>query len=259
MGDAMRVDLNSDLGESFGPWPMGDDPAMLDLVSSANIACGFHGGDPQVMLRACTLAKARDVSIGAHPGFLDLQGFGRRQIVGLSAEEVETFVAYQIGAIRGVAALAGARVTHVKIHGAMSNMACEDEGMAAAIARAIRGVDPDLIFVVLPFSALQRAGEKAGLRLAMEVFADRAYEDNGLLMSRKKPGSVIHDGAAAAANVLRMVRQQAVTTGSGKVMPTRVDTICIHSDTPGAIAMARQVRQVLVDASVAIRPFASWL
>ncbi|HRJ70343.1 MAG TPA: 5-oxoprolinase subunit PxpA [Beijerinckiaceae bacterium] len=255
----MRVDLNSDLGESFGPWPMGDDPAMLDLVSSANIACGFHGGDPQVMLRACTLAKARDVSIGAHPGFLDLQGFGRRQIVGLSAEEVETFVAYQIGAIRGVAALAGARVTHVKIHGAMSNMACEDEGMAAAIARAIRGVDPDLIFVVLPFSALQRAGEKAGLRLAMEVFADRAYEDNGLLMSRKKPGSVIHDGAAAAANVLRMVRQQAVTTGSGKVMPTRVDTICIHSDTPGAIAMARQVRQVLVDASVAIRPFASWL
>lgn len=255
----MRVDLNSDLGESFGPWPMGDDPAMLDLVSSANIACGFHGGDPQVMFRACKLAKTRGVAIGAHPGFLDLQGFGRRQIVGLSAEEIETFVAYQIGAIRGVAALAGAAVTHVKIHGAMSNMACEDETMAGAIARAIKGVDPKLIFVVLPFSALQRAGEKEGLRLAMELFADRAYEDSGLLMSRKKPGSVIHNGEAAAANVLRMVRQQAVTTGSGKVMPTRVDTICIHSDTPGAIVIARQVKQALVDAGIAIQPFSTWI
>lgn len=255
----MRVDLNSDLGESFGPWPMGDDPAMLDLVTSANIACGFHGGDAQVMLKACRLAKARSVSIGAHPGFLDLQGFGRRQIIGLSAEEIETFVAYQIGALRAVAALAGAAVTHVKIHGAMSNMACEDQPMADAIARAIKGVDPDLIFVVLPFSALERAGEQAGLRMAMELFADRAYEDSGLLMSRKKPGSVLHDGAAAAANVLRMVTKQAITTGSGKVMPTRVDTICIHSDTPGAVVIARQVKDALVAAGVAIRPFASWL
>jgi UPF0271 protein len=255
----MRVDLNSDLGESFGPWPMGDDSAMLDLVSSANIACGFHGGDPEVMLKACKLAKARGVSIGAHPGFLDLQGFGRRQIVGLSASEIETFVAYQIGALQGVARLAGGKVTHVKIHGAMSNMACEDDAMSAAIARAIKQVDPQLIFVVLPFSALQRQGEKEGLRLAIELFADRAYEDNGLLMSRKKPGSVIHDGKTAAENVVAMVRNQAVTTGSGKALPTRVDTICIHSDTPGAIAIARQVRQGLIDAGVAIRPFAEWV
>lgn len=255
----MRVDLNSDLGESFGPWPMGNDPAMLDLVSSANIACGFHAGDPQVMLKACRLAMASGVSIGAHPGFLDLQGFGRRPIIGLSPEEIESFVAYQIGALRGVAALAGARVTHVKVHGAMSNMACEDEAMAGAIARAIKGVDPALVFVVLPFSELQRAGEREGLRLALEVFADRAYDDNGLLMSRRKAGSVIHDGAVAAQNVLRMVREQAVTTGSGKKMPTRVDTICIHSDTPGALLMAQQVQQALLGAGVQIQPFATFL
>lgn len=255
----MRVDLNSDLGESFGPWPMGDDDAMLSLVSSANIACGFHAGDPQVIVKACRLARERGVSIGAHPGFLDLQGFGRRPIQGLSAGEIEAFVAYQIGAVQALATMAGGRVTHVKIHGAMSNMACEDDGMSDAIARAIKAVDSKLIFVVLPYSALQRAGERAGLTMAMELFADRAYEENGLLMSRKKPGSVIHDGDAAARNVLAMIKDQAITTGSGKKLPTPVDTICIHSDTPGAVAMARQVRKALDDAGVAIAPFATWL
>ena len=255
----MRVDLNSDLGESFGPWPMGDDDAMLGLVSSANIACGFHGGDPEVILKACRMARERGVSIGAHPGFLDLQGFGRRQIVGLSTGEIESFVAYQIGAVQALAKMAGGQVTHVKIHGAMSNMACEDAGMASAIARAIKVVDSSLIFVVLPFSELQRAGQTAGLPMAVELFADRAYEDNGLLMPRKKAGSVIHYADVAAENVIRMVRQQAVTTGSGKILPTRVDTICIHSDTPGAVAMARHIRQKLDEATITIAPFASWI
>ena len=255
----MRVDLNSDLGESFGPWPMGDDAAMLGLVSSANIAAGFHGGDPQVILNACKLAKARGVSIGAHPGFLDLQGFGRRPIHGLSAGEIESFVGYQIGAVQALATMAGGKVTHVKIHGAMSNMACEDAMMAGAIARAIKAVDKSLIFVVLPFSELQKAGEAEGLRMAMELFADRAYEDSGLLMSRKKAGSVIHDADAAVANVLAMIKNQAITTGSGKVMPTRVDTICIHSDTPGAVAMARKLRGELDAAGVKIAPFADWV
>lgn len=255
----MRVDLNSDLGESFGPWPMGDDDAMLGLVSSANIACGFHGGDPQVILKACRLARERGVSIGAHPGFLDLQGFGRRPIVGLSAGEIESFVAYQIGAVQALAKMAGGAVTHVKVHGAMSNMACEDEAMASAIARAIRAVDPALIFVVLPFSALERAGASTGLRMAMELFADRAYEENGLLMSRKKPGSVLHDARAAADNVMAMIRHQAVTTASGRMMPTRVDTVCIHSDTPGAVAMAREIRARLDAEGVTIAPFAAWL
>lgn len=255
----MRVDLNSDLGESFGPWPMGDDEAMLSLVSSANIACGFHGGDPQVILKACKLARERGVSIGAHPGFADLQGFGRRPILGLSAAELESMIVYQIGAVQALARMAGGAVTHVKIHGAMSNMACEDAGMAGAIARAIRIVDPTLIFVVLPFSELQKAGQAEGLPMAIELFADRAYEDNGLLMSRRKAGSVIHDADAAAENVLRMIRMQAVTTGSGKVMPTPVDTICIHSDTPGAVAMARHIRKRLDEAGVVIAPFASWI
>lgn len=255
----MRVDLNSDLGEGFGPWPMGDDAAMLGIVSSANVACGFHGGDPQVILNACKLAISHGVSIGAHPGFLDLQGFGRRPILGLTAGEVESFVGYQIGAVQALAKMAGGAVTHVKVHGAMSNMACEDDAMAGAIARAIKAVDSKLIFVVLPFSALQRAGEKEGLRMALELFADRAYEDNGLLMSRKKPGAVIHDSAAAIRNVLGMIKNQAITTGSGKIMPTRVDTICIHSDTPGAVAMARDLRLALDAAGVRIAPFADWV
>lgn len=177
----------------------------------------------------------------------------------MSAGEIEAFVAYQIGAVQALATMAGGRVTHVKIYGAMSNMACEDDGMSDAIARAIKAVDSKLIFVVLPYSALQRAGERAGLTMAMELFADRAYEENGLLMSRKKPGSVIHDGDAAARNVLAMIKDQAITTGSGKKLPTPVDTICIHSDTPGAVAMARQVRKALDDAGVAIAPFATWL
>jgi len=255
----MRVDLNSDLGESFGPWPMGNDAAMLSLVSSANIACGFHGGDPEVILKACRLAVAGGVSIGAHPGFLDLQGFGRRQIVGLTASEIESFIAYQIGAVQALARMAGGAVTHVKVHGAMSNMACEDAGMARPIARAIRAVDPKLIFVVLPFSELARAGEAEGLRMAMEVFADRAYEDNGLLMSRKKPGSVLHDAEAATANVLGMIRDQAITTGSGRKLPTRVDTVCIHSDTPGAVEMARHIRSRLDAEGITIAPFSGWV
>ena len=255
----MKVDLNSDLGESFGPWPMGDDEAMLDLVSSANIACGQHAGDPQVILNACKLALERGVSIGAHPGFADLQGFGRRQILGLSAGEIESLIAYQIGAVQALATMAGGAVSHVKVHGAMSNMACEDETMAEPIARAIKAVDSKLIFVVLPFSALHRAGEKHGLRMEIEVFADRAYEDNGLLMSRKKPGSVIHDAGAAVENVLTMIRKQGITTGSGKFMPTRVDTVCIHSDTPGAVSMARVIRRELDAEGIQVAPFATWV
>lgn len=256
---AMRVDLNCDLGESFGPWPMGDDAAMLSLVSSANIAGGMHGGDPSVILNACSLARGNGVSIGAHPGFPDLQGFGRRQIIGYAPREIEAFVAYQIGAVQALATMAGGRVTHVKAHGALSNMACEDAAMAGAIARAIRAVDPRLIFVVLPFSELARAGEELGLPMAIEVFADRAYEENGLLMSRRKAGSVIHDADKAADNVLAMIRDQAVTTGSGRKLETRVDTVCIHSDTPGAVAMARHIRARLEAAGVTIAPFASWI
>ena len=251
----MQVDLNCDMGESYGPWRMGDDAAMLNLITSANVACGMHGGDPQIMLATARLAKQKGVAIGAHPGFHDIQGFGRREIRGLSAGEIETLVAYQIGALQGIAALAGHRVTYVKIHGAMSNMACEDEAMATAIASGIKGVDRNLAFVVLPFSKLVTSGEKAGLRIVNEVFADRAYEDDGLLMSRRKPGSVLHDPAMVAERVQRMVEEQAVTSVAGKVMKTKVDTICIHGDTPSAVSLATAVRERLEKAKIKVVAF----
>jgi UPF0271 protein len=253
----MRVDLNCDLGESFGPWPMGQDAAMLGLVTSANIACGFHGGDPDIMRDTAALAKRNGVAIGAHPGFRDLQGFGRRRILGLSAREIESLIAYQIGAMQACAALAGHRVTYVKVHGALSNMACEDAMMANAIAAAIKAVDPALVFVVLPLTELATAGEKAGLPLASEVFADRAYEDDGQLVSRSKPGAVIHDADAAGERVFRMVADQAVTTVSGKRLPVRVDTVCIHGDNPAAVALGRAVRARLEAEGVELRAFAS--
>ena len=251
----MQVDLNCDMGESYGHWRMGDDAAMLNLITSANVACGMHGGDPQIMLATASLAKQKGVAIGAHPGFHDIQGFGRREIRGLSAREIETLVAYQIGALQGIAALAGHRVTYVKIHGAMSNMACEDEAMATAIASGIKGVDRNLAFVVLPFSKLVTSGEKAGLRIVNEVFADRAYEDDGLLMSRRKPGSVLHDPAMVAERVQRMVEEQAVTSVAGKVMKTKVDTICIHGDTPSAVSLATAVRERLEKAKIKVVAF----
>jgi len=251
----MQVDLNCDMGESFGPWTMGDDEAMLDLITSANVACGFHGGDPQIMLKTAKLAKQKGVAIGAHPGFHDIEGFGRRQILGLSAREVEALIAYQVGALQGIAALAGHRVTYVKVHGALSNMACEDEALATAIASGIKGVDPKLAYVVLPFSKLVAAGEKAGLPIVTEVFADRAYEDDGLLMSRRKPGSVLHDPDFVAERVRRMIEDQAVTSVSGKVMKIAIDTVCIHGDTPAAVSLAKAVRKRLEAAKIAVAPF----
>lgn len=252
----MRVDLNSDMGESFGPWVMGDDEAMLSIVTSANVACGFHGGDPEVMLKTVKTAKTNSVSIGAHPGFRDLQGFGRRQILGLSRSEVETLVAYQVGALQAIAAMAGHRVTHVKTHGALGNMSYVDVGIAEAVAAAVKAVDRTLVLVVLPRSAIERAGEASGLPLAREVFADRAYEDDATLMSRKKPGSVLHDPDQVAERALRMVADRAVVSASGKVIPVGVDTICIHGDSPGAVAMARAVRAKLAAAGIDIAAFA---
>jgi UPF0271 protein len=253
----MQVDLNSDLGESFGAWRMGDDAAMLDIVTSANVACGFHAGDPDEMRATVERAKARGVAIGAHPGFHDLQGFGRRQILGLTAREIEAMVAYQIGALQATAALAGHKVTHVKAHGALSNMACVDDAMATALAAAIKAVDRDLVFVVIPLTALERAGERANLPLAREIYADRAYEDDGTLVSRKKPGAVLHDPEEVAARVLAMVEARAIVSVSGKKLALGIDTVCIHGDSPGAVAMAQAVRRTLAGAGVKIAPFAA--
>src|SRR6516165_4814831 len=206
------IDLNSDLGESFGLWEMGQDAAMIELATSVNVACGYHAGDADIMSKTVELAKARGVSVGAHPGYRDLHGFGRRPVPGLTSSEIENLVAYQIGALQAIATAAGHKVTHVKAHGALSNVACEDDMTARAIANAVKAVDPTLVFVVLANSRLVKAGEAANLPMVHEVFADRAYEDDGTLVSRRKPGAVLHDPKEIAGRVVRMVQDGAVVS-----------------------------------------------
>src|SRR6204780_4681141 len=249
------IDLNCDLGESFGPWEMGHDAAMIELATSVNAACGYPAGDADILPQTCELAKARGVSVGAHPGYRDLHGFGRRPFPGMKASEIENLVAYQIGALQAIATAAGHKVTHVKAHGALSNVACEDPATARAIASAIKAVDPSLVFVVLANSSLVQAGEAANLPMVHEVFADRAYEDDGSLVSRRKPGAVLHDPKEIAQRVVRMVQDGAVVSITGKVIKMRTDTVCIHGDTPGAVDIARGVRQALKEAGIDVAPF----
>ena len=255
MTSAKTVDLNSDMGEAFGAWRAGDDAAILKVVSSANVACGFHAGDPQVMAETFTEAKARNVAVGAHPGYGDLWGFGRR-VLPHSAAEIERLVAYQIGAAQALATLVGHRISYVKAHGALANLAAAEPEVAAALARAVAGVDRELTLLCIARSAQIAAAEAVGLRIAHEVFADRAYGDDGLLVSRAQPGAVLHDAEQAAARVVRMVRDGALETVSGRRLPTPVDSICVHSDTSSAVAMAGAVRRALEAEGIAIRPFA---
>lgn len=235
----MRIDLNADMGESFGAYSIGADAALLRVVSSANIACGAHAGDASVMRRTVRAAKAAGVSVGAHPGFPDLAGFGRREMR-MTGSDIEDSVMFQIAALAGVAAAEGVRLVHVKPHGALYTMAAKDDGMAGAIAAAIAAIDRALVMVGLPDSALERAAGKAGLAFAAEGFADRAYEADGTLVSRATPGALITDPAAAAAGALQMARD------------ARVRTICIHSDTPGAAAIGAAVRRALDEHGVAV-------
>jgi UPF0271 protein len=250
---ASEVNINSDLGESFGPWKMGNDTEVLKIVRSANVACGFHAGDPSVMASTVKLCLDNGVSIGAHPGFQDLQGFGRR-VIRMTEAEIEHAMAYQIGALMGVAALHGGKVTHVKPHGMMANMSAEDEGLSAAIARAICAVDRDMIFLAQAVTAQIPAARKAGLRVAEEVFADRTYTDSGLLTPRKEKNSMIHDADASVAHVKRMIEEQAIFSTSGKKVPSRVDSVCVHGDGPTAVATARAVRAGLEASQIRIVP-----
>ncbi|HWI19424.1 MAG TPA: 5-oxoprolinase subunit PxpA [Vicinamibacterales bacterium] len=237
----MRIDLNSDLGESFGPWPMGQDAALMASISSANVACGFHAGDPGTMRATLKLAREKGVAVGAHPGFPDLVGFGRREMKA-SPAEVEDFVLYQVAALAGMAAAEGMRLQHVKAHGALYNMACKDRALADAVARAVAGFDRSLILFGLPNSELLRAGEAAGLKVAAEVFADRAYDPDGSLTARSKAGSVIHDTPAVVERAIEMVREKTVVAVDGSTIKLQADTICLHGDTPGAAEHARAVR-----------------
>jgi len=253
----MIVDLNCDMGEGFGVYRLGDDSEMLTIATSANIACGFHAGDPLVMHETLRLAAQNGVQAGAHPGFLDLWGFGRRPIHGERPADVEKAVLYQVGALLALAQDAGCPVRHVKTHGALGNIANEDADLALAVARAIRTLDRDLIFVVMPGLETERAGERLGLPLVREVYADRAYADTGNLVSRKLPGAVLHAPDAVAERVLRMLGEGTIFCASGARIPTRIDSVCVHGDTPGAVAMATRLRDALAAQGIALRPMAA--
>lgn len=248
------VDLNADMGESFGPWSMGNDAALLDIVSSANIACGFHAGDPDVMAQTMALAVKNGVGIGAHPGFADLQGFGRRKL-SLSHSELAHLVQYQLGAAQGMASAAGGTVRHLKLHGALSNMACVDAGMARACYEAALQVAPDIIIMVLAATAMEEVARDLGCAYATEIFADRAYNDDATLVDRALPGAVIHDADAAATRIVGMVQEGAIIAQSGLRIPTRIDTICLHGDTTEAVAIASAVRAGLAKAGIEIKAF----
>lgn len=238
---ARTVDLNADMGESFGDWTMGNDAALLDVVTSANIACGFHAGDPDVMARTMRLAHDKGVGIGAHPGFADLQGFGRRRI-SLAPDSLRNMIQYQLGASLAMARAAGSQVRHFKLHGALSNMASEDADLARVCYRAALDVAPDITILVLAATPMQQVAEDLGCNWAGEIFADRAYNDDATLVDRKLPGAVIHDAKIAAERILAMVSENAIIAESGKRIATRVDTICVHGDTAEALQIARAVR-----------------
>jgi UPF0271 protein len=235
---------------------MGDDEAILDIVTSANVACGLHAGDPQIMAKTFAQAKAKGVAVGAHPGFPDLWGFGRR-VIPHTVEEIERFVAYQIGAAVALSSYVGHPIKYVKAHGALGNLTQTNAEVAMAIANAVKAVDPSLICVTFAGGLMIPIANELGLATRAEVFADRAYTEEGHLVHRKEPGAVLHDPEFAAQRMLRMVRAGGIETVSGRMLPVHIDTICVHSDTPGAIGMARVLRDTLESSGVAIRSFGS--
>ncbi len=248
-----HVDLNADMGEGFGPWTMGDDTALLEIVTSANIACGFHAGDPEVMDKTMRLAAAKGVGIGAHPGFADLKGFGRRKLP-LPHDEIANAVTYQLGAAQAMAKRAGGAVRHLKLHGALANMASVDHALAQVCYQAALDVDPDIVIMVLAATAMEEVTRTLGCNWAGEIFADRAYNDDATLVDRSKPGAVLHDAAVAAPRILQMLDAGAIISASGKHIPCQIDTICLHGDTAGAVAMARGVKDHLTNADVTLAP-----
>ena len=249
------VDLNADLGEGFGAYACGDDAAMLGLVTSANVACGLHAGDPEIMAATFALARERGVAVGAHPGFPDLWGFGRRPMP-FSAPEIERLVAYQVGAAQALAAYAGHRITYVKAHGALANLAAAERPVADAVARAVRAVDPGLSLLAIALTAQVPAAEAMGLRVPREIFADRGYTPAGQLIPRGELGALVLDAREAAERVRTMVEAGAVLTADGERLPTAIDSVCVHGDSAHAVAVTRAVRAALSEAGIAIVPFA---
>lgn len=249
----LSVDLNSDMGEGFGPWKMGDDAGLLNIVTSANIACGFHAGDADTMAATMALACENGVGIGAHPGFPDLQGFGRRQMQ-VPLPTLANMIRYQVGAAQAMARAAGTEVRHLKLHGALSNMACKDADMARACYEAALEVHPDIIIMGLAATEMENVARDLKCRWAGEIFADRAYNLDGTLVDRRLPGAMIHDGTLAAERMVRMVTEGAILTNDGK-LPTRIDTICVHGDGAEAVAFSRSVREGLEAAGITLQAF----
>ena len=248
-----RINLNADLGESFGAWKMGDDDALLQIVKSANVACGFHAGDPSVMQDTVRLAIQNGVSLGAHPSYPDLQGFGRR-VMQLSAADLRACVIYQIGALQAMAVSQGARVTHVKPHGALHNLACADVAVATTVVHALHQLDAQLPLLAPPYSQLAAVAEQIGHPVRYEVFADRAYLDDGQLVPRAQKGAVLHDTAECVTHVMRMLQAQGIVTATGQVLPCRIDSICVHGDGAQAVQTARAVRDALQASGYAVVP-----
>ena len=238
----MDIDLNADLGEGYGPWRMGEDQAMLALISSANVACGFHAGDPLIMERTARLALKHGVDVGAHVGFPDRQGFGRRAMQ-IDTDELASMVTYQLGALAGIARAAGHRMTHMSFHGALGNMAAADAALAGPLLRAIAAFDPELIISSSSSRAIEGAAANCGLRVASAFLADRAYDDDALLVPRKLPGAVIKDEAAVLERVRRLLRDGTVLAHSGKPLAMPVRSILVHGDTPGAVALTHTIRR----------------
>lgn len=250
----MQIDLNCDMGEGFGVYKLGHDEEAMPYVTSINVACGFHASDPLNMMKTVKLAKQHGVAVGAHPSFPDLVGFGRREMVA-TVEEIKSDVIYQIGALWGFCLAEGIKMQHVKAHGALYNMAVKDLAVAGAIAEAIKAVDPDLIMLCLANSAMVTAAQQAGVKYVEESFADRAYTAQGTLVSRKLAGSVIHDVDLVAERVLDMVKKQQVTSIDGATVTLKTQTVCVHGDTPGAVAMIKKIREKLAAEGVTVKAF----
>jgi 5-oxoprolinase (ATP-hydrolysing) subunit A len=249
----MKININADIGESYGKFVMGNDAELMTMIGSANVACGMHAGDPTIMVRTVRLALDNKVSIGAHPGFNDLWGFGRRQIR-MRPLDLEYLVTYQIGALQALAESQGARVTHVKPHGALNNMAHDDLDYALAVGRGIKAADADLIYVANAGSRMTEAGQQLGLRVANEAYVDRRYDDNGKMLSRERDDAVIHDPEVAAQQVVGIVQEGAITSIAGKKIAADVHTFCIHGDEPTAVPVMRAVRAALKSAGIEIVP-----
>ncbi len=248
----MQIDLNGDVGESFGAYEIGHDAALIPILTSANIACGFHAGDPGVMRATVALAREHGTAVGAHPGFPDLVGFGRREM-NATPREVEDLVAYQIGALAAIAAAQGVRLAHVKPHGALYNMAARDLDLADAIARAIAAVDPSLALFGLPGSHSLEAAQRHKVRAVSEAFADRAYRRDGSLVPRNEPGAVIDNEQIVVTRAVAIARERMVIAADGTRVPLDVQTICVHGDTPGAAVLASRIRKALNDAGIRVR------